>query len=92
LTLTSLTGTGFDNTQQYSWLIATAGSITSLPTVTSVNGTDFAGLTPASFRVVSTGTGLLLNYTPVPEPGSVLVTCAAAAGVVGWRRRRRCLG
>ena len=32
---------------------------------------------------------LVLNFTPVPEPATVLLVCAAGAGVVGYVRRRR---
>jgi hypothetical protein len=30
-----------------------------------------------------------LSFTPVPEPSSVLLVSAAAAGIAGWARRRR---
>jgi hypothetical protein len=31
---------------------------------------------------------ILTGFTPVPEPGLVLLACGAAAGAIGWRRRR----
>jgi hypothetical protein len=32
---------------------------------------------------------VLSGFTPVPEPGSILLSCGAAAGLAGWLRRRR---
>ena len=32
---------------------------------------------------------VLYNFTPVPEPASVLAVCAAAAGLFGLARRAR---
>jgi hypothetical protein len=34
-------------------------------------------------------TGMTLNYTPVPEPATMLGLAAVGFGLLGWRRRRR---
>lgn len=61
------------------------------------------GFNPANFNVVAGnfpgflgspivtnpgGTSLVVQFTPVPEPATVLGICAAAAGGSGWLRRR----
>ncbi|MFO0808714.1 MAG: PA14 domain-containing protein [Gemmataceae bacterium] len=51
-------------------------------------GTGFFGTPQALLQ----GTNLVLRITPVPEPASVLVVCAGAAGMVSWIRRRRVQG
>jgi hypothetical protein len=48
---------------------------------------------PSEFSVsyedgVGTANYLVLNYTPVPEPGSVLLAAGLALGGGGWVRRR----
>lgn len=78
----------FDNTQPYSWRVATgtAGvSIGSTQPTFSVTGLSTGG---GSFYLSSGGTAVFLNYAPVPEPATVLLTCAAAAGIVQRIRRQ----
>jgi autotransporter-associated beta strand protein len=66
------------------------------------DGTDVSNLftlsgafasNPASFATIVGPVGgpqmLQLTFTPVPEPAHVLLLCGAAAGIAGWRRRRR---
>jgi hypothetical protein len=73
----------------------TAGGFSSALLPAGVTGPDvtnlfmftgaFAG-TPAA----SVNNGVLsFTFTPVPEPGLVLLACAVAAGVGTWRRRRK---
>jgi hypothetical protein len=57
-------------------------------------GTDFVLTSPnfpafsnVSLAVGPTGQDLVLTFTPVPEPGHVLLVCAGAAGLVLRRRR-----
>jgi hypothetical protein len=49
---------------------------------------SFTGLFASAPTVTTSGGNLLLTFTPVPEPGSVLAVCAGAAGLAGWWRRR----
>jgi autotransporter-associated beta strand protein len=85
--LNSLGSTGFNNSQTYSWTVATAsGGITGSPTVGTVNGIDFAN---NSFFTSVVGNNLYVNFTPVPEPATVLAVCAASAGTITLIRRRR---
>jgi hypothetical protein len=85
------TGTGFNNTQEYSWIIGTGQSVnlTGLPSITRLG--DFVPLPGgAAFSLSVAGNQLLLNYTPVPEPGSTLTVAALGlAGLWRWRGARR---
>jgi fibronectin-binding autotransporter adhesin len=87
---------------QTNYTLATfAGGITNAGA--SINdGTDVSSLftlsgafasAPAQFVTV-TGTpggpqSLVVTFTPVPEPTSMLLACAGAAGLASWRKRRR---
>jgi hypothetical protein len=92
--LSSIGTTGFDNTKNYSWTIATAtGGITNAsgqPTIGTVSGTDFNGL-GAGFSLTSDTNNLYLNYTAsaVPEPTTILVAGATLLGGLWYRRRSR---
>lgn len=90
LTLTGLAGSGFNPGQPYSWRIALAPTITGLPTIGTISGPDFAGLTSANFAVGlnGAGTAVLVNFTPVPEAKLVLASCGLAAVGLVWLRRR----
>jgi hypothetical protein len=66
--------------------------------VNSVSGFDPAKFTVnpsfamnASVALVTNANSVsvVLNFTPVPEPATVLLLCAAGAGVAGYVRRRR---
>lgn len=46
-------------------------------------------IVPGSTSVSVAGGNLVLRFTPVPEPATVLLACAAGAGVAGCVRRRR---
>jgi hypothetical protein len=83
--------TGLVNTNPYSWLIATAsGGITGTPTLGTVSGVDFvaAQTSGGTFTVDTVGNNLFLNFTPVPEPATVLGLAAGAMGLAGLIRRR----
>jgi hypothetical protein len=41
------------------------------------------------FRLFRSGDNLVLSFSPVPEPSSILTICALGLGAVQWRRRRR---
>src|SRR5262249_28146337 len=87
--LTAGGGTGFDSTQSYSWLVATAtGGGTGSPTIGVVSGAGFAGV-GSGFTTSARGTNLYLNFTPVPEPATVLGLAAAGLAVGARFRRRR---
>lgn len=85
-----LTGLSFDNTKYYSWRIATAsGSVTvgAQPTF-NVTGLNTGG----GVFTLSGGVGAgYLNFTPAPEPATILLLCGVAAGAVvsvrRWRNR-----
>jgi hypothetical protein len=82
--------TGFDNTQAYSWVVASGTGTTTLgaqPTFTYT--TDFTPAVNGSYSLSTTGGGIYLSYTPVPEPGIVLGGSAVLLGFVGLARRIR---
>jgi autotransporter-associated beta strand protein len=81
--------TGFDNTQPYSWRVATATggvSIGSTQPTFNVTGLNTGG---GSFFLSSGVGSVFLNFAPIPEPAAVLLVCVAAAGVVRSVRRYR---
>jgi autotransporter-associated beta strand protein len=83
-----LTGLSFDNTKYYSWTVATAtGTVTvgAQPTF-NVTGLNTGGGTFTLSGGVGTG---YLNFTPAPEPATILLLCGVATGtVLGVRRWR----
>lgn len=48
---------------------------------------NFAGFGVAPIAAVNNGV-LYFQFTPVPEPASVLCACGLTAGLAAWRRRR----
>ena len=95
--------TGFDNTQNYTWKIATAaGGITNFSSsyfnfnTGATNGTGgFANaLNGGSFSLAQSGNDLNLVFTsasaPIPEPGTwaAMAIFAGGAAYAGWRRRK----
>jgi hypothetical protein len=82
----------FDTTQDYSFVFATAGSISGFnPALFTITGGDDPAAFTGTWSVAQSGNQLLLNYTggsAIPEPS----TCAALAGLAAlglaaWRRR-----
>jgi hypothetical protein len=81
-------------TPQTSPVTYTAGSFTSITLPAGVTGPDvtplfrFAGFFNGTPMAMASNGVLSFTFTPAPEPGFILLTCAAAAGLAGWRRRR----
>lgn len=88
INLVSLSATGFDNTQYYSWqILTTTGSLTGTPVLGSLTGTDFSSF--GGFMSVMTDTNsVYVNYSPVPEP-TLMFAIAGLVGVGGFIRNRQ---
>lgn len=84
---------GFDPTQSYAWEFATAPNILGFsPSFFTVDTSQFLNSTGSgSFFVTQNGNSLVINFTPVPEPSTVVLFSLgiAAIGWVEYRRRRR---
>jgi hypothetical protein len=81
----------FNNTQTYSWRLLTAQSgINSFTTekfqLLSNNFQNILGT--GSFWLSQNGNSLYLNFSPVPEPSSVLLVGLAGALAIKLRQRR----
>jgi autotransporter-associated beta strand protein len=71
---------------------ALSGTFAGLPNNASVFVGSFSGqLYDATVRY-SANSVVLTSFTPVPEPGYVLLACGTAAGLAGWWSRRRKAG
>ena len=88
----------FDNTQSYTWKIADFdGGISGYSAdkfvinTTGPNGNFQNALAGGTFSTSlgESNTALYLNFTPVPEPTTVLALAAAGLGGVGLVRRRQ---
>lgn len=88
INVSSLASTGFDPNQSYSWLVATTngGTLTSLPTIGVVTGTDFSAFA-AQFSVGNQNGNLFLNFEAIPEPTSFTLLGLVAIGLVARRRK-----
>ncbi len=84
----------FDPAQTYAWpFVTVAGTVQGFdPAEFRVDTTGFQNPSTGTFAVTLAGDGhgLLLTYTPVPEPGALSLLGATAAGLAArtWRRRR----
>lgn len=95
--------TGFDATQNYSWMILASVGVTNAfdssffnINTNAVNGTGgFTGATGVFSLSLDGNNDLFLNYAgagaPVPEPGTWAAAALLAGGAafVRWRRRRK---
>jgi fibronectin-binding autotransporter adhesin len=87
--INGLIGNGFNNTLYYSWQIGSAtGTVTGLATAT-VNPGNLNPAPNGTFTLAQSGTGLYLNYAPVPEPTAVLAVAGLGVAGLGAYRRRR---
>src|SRR5207249_4308965 len=81
-------GSGFIPSQPYSWTIATAsGGVNGNAVVGTIAGPNFS-TAPGMFTLNGLGNSLFLNYTPVPEPATVLAIGAGGLALGGLIRRR----
>ncbi len=86
------TGAGFVMGQRYSYTIGRVGAANELQggplNITDQSRFVGIGFQASDFSVTSDGAGLIhLNFTPVPEPGTVLLAAAAGLGLAAGRRR-----
>jgi autotransporter-associated beta strand protein len=93
LTLANASGAvhNFSPGQNYSWMIAhtTEGILGFDPLKFNLDRSAFANSAPGSFSLSTVGSDLYLNYTAVPEPGTMaLFTGFGLVGFAIWRRRR----
>ncbi|MBX7105853.1 MAG: PEP-CTERM sorting domain-containing protein [Gemmataceae bacterium] len=93
LAITSTAGlTNWDATRSYSWRLGTVttGTLTSAspfpPAI--VDTTNFNNTIVGGFYMFQAGNDLFLNYTPVPEPATILGLSAGAFAIGGLVRRR----
>jgi fibronectin-binding autotransporter adhesin len=93
LTLANELGALYDvvSDSSRSWVLIEAGSITGFSADKfTLDTSAFSGLDTTRLSVSQVGNSLVLTFTPVPEPGSILAVCGAVtAGGLLWRRLRR---
>jgi autotransporter-associated beta strand protein len=79
----------FNSSQSYSWTLVTAGTISGFNSLAfSVNTSGFQNpFSTGIFSVSENGDALDLNFTPVPEP-STLILMLAGIATIGTRIRR----
>jgi autotransporter-associated beta strand protein len=86
----------FDTTLTYNWTFLTSttpitGFTDSNQFSIYINPSNFSNTVNGSFSVVDTGSTLVLNFTPVPEPSTWVLMIGGVCMLVGAavRRRRR---
>lgn len=93
LTLANELGALYDvvSDSSRSWVLIEAGSITGFSADKfTLDTSAFSGLDTTRLSVSQVGNSLVLTFTPVPEPASLLAVCGAVtAGGLLWRRLRR---
>lgn len=82
---------GFDQDSPFSWEIAEAGSIVGsiTPNMFEVDTTNFLNDLNGSFSVDQSGNALVLNYSPIPEPGHFALIFAGVALTLALRHRQK---
>jgi fibronectin-binding autotransporter adhesin len=88
-----VTQLGLNPASSYSFTVATTTGTNAAVNIVNqaqFNTAGFAGFPFAAymFSFDNVGSTVYLNFTPVPEPATVLGICAAGAGVFGLIRRR----
>jgi hypothetical protein len=87
----NMTGGTFADNSPYSYAVARAGTVSLPSPITDPARFMAIGGNFTNPSLTTNGGVVFLNFTavPVPEPGAVLVLCAAAAGVARVLRRRK---
>ncbi len=84
------TGLTFNLSQSYSYLVARLP--TGAPAININDQSRFQTIgfvdTPENIALVTDSGAVYLNFTPVPEPATVLGLAAGALGLGGYVRRR----
>jgi fibronectin-binding autotransporter adhesin len=83
----------FDNTKNYAWRLFTGTGITGFdPNDFVINTTSFTNNNPiilgGSFSVAQIGNEVVLQYTAVPEPSSLVLVACLSLGAIAHRSRR----
>jgi len=87
--IVALNVSGFDSSQSYSWRVATAtGNVSIGTTQPTFNVTGLTTGSGAFFLSMGLNS-VFVNFSPVPEPTSILLVCGAAAAITHRMRRRR---
>ncbi|PTY08236.1 hypothetical protein DB347_01235 [Opitutaceae bacterium EW11] len=83
--------TGFDPTKAYSWEFATAGNIVGFNSnLFTVDTSNFLSSTGSgSFFVSQNGNSLMINFTPVPEPSTLILYGIGLVAIAAFEFRRR---
>jgi autotransporter-associated beta strand protein len=85
-------GANWDGSKYYSWVVArVVGGMASVSAPAAIDLSAFHNaLSPqGNFSLALSGNAVVVNYSPVPEPGGVLAVAVAAAALVRWVRRHR---
>ncbi|MGL6075230.1 MAG: autotransporter-associated beta strand repeat-containing protein [Fimbriiglobus sp.] len=84
----SLAGAGFNNSLPYSWTILSAsGGLSGTANLGTPSGSQFTNLGGGNFTLFTGTNNLVLEFTPVPEPTTILGLAAMGVGFLRLRRR-----